>query len=314
MSRILVHPAPSRALPPAAAAIACLLFATTAWGSLFFVGQHLLRTLDPVWFTTARYLAATLLLLALRPAFGRAPLTRLLRDAPRFALFGLAGYGAFSMLVFFGVALSVPSHGAVIMATMPVTTVLLRWGLGGPRPTRAVVVAGALALLGVALVAGLFTAGPGGGRRAWLGDLLALAGTLGWVAYTRGAARFPDLSPFDYTAFTAIASAPILLAAAVAATLAGALHWPDPAGLAHAALGLAYVAAVPTVAAAVAFNAGVRQLGPVTGTLFINCVPLSALAIATALGQPPAAHELAGAALVGLALVLATRPTSGARP
>jgi drug/metabolite transporter (DMT)-like permease len=58
----------------------------------------------------------------------------------------------------------------------------------------------------------------------------------------------------------------------------------------------------------VAFNFGVRTLGQATGTLFINCVPVSALAIATALGQPPSAHELAGALLVGAALVLATRP------
>jgi drug/metabolite transporter (DMT)-like permease len=65
---------------------------------------------------------------------------------------------------------------------------------------------------------------------------------------------------------------------------------------------------VPTVAAAVAFNFGVRRLGAATGTLFINCVPISALLIATALGQPPGAQEILGAVLVGLALVVTTWP------
>jgi drug/metabolite transporter (DMT)-like permease len=263
--------------------------------------------MDPLWFTTIRYLLATVLLIALRPAFGRARMERLFREARSFATFGLAGYGAFSVLVFFGVALSVPSHGAVMMATMPVTTVLLRWALDGVRPPKTAVIAGVLALFGVALVAGLFASGASGGRSALLGDLLALLGTLGWVAYTRGGARFPDLSPFDYTTFTAMASAPVLLAVAAIASLAGIVQWPDPAAVVQQGWGLAYVAALPTVAAAVAFNFGVRQLGAATGTLFLNCVPLSALAIATALGQPPDAQEIVGALLVGFALVLATR-------
>ena len=310
MTQSLTLPAPARAASPAAA-VASLLMATSAWGSLFFVGKSMLATLDPVWFTATRYVLATLLLVVLRPAFGSATFARLRRDLRTLALFGLAGYGAFSILVFFGVALSVPAHGAVIMATMPVTTVLLRWWLDGVRPPKTAVAAAGLALVGVALVAGVFEHRNGVGARALLGDLLALAGTLGWVVYTRGAARFPDLSPFDYTAFTAMASAPVLLAGAVVASIAGVVPWPDAFAVLHRAEGLAYIAAVPTVAAAVAFNFGVRRLGAPTGTLFINCVPLSALAIATALGQPPGAQELVGAALVALALVVTTRP---ARP
>jgi drug/metabolite transporter (DMT)-like permease len=37
-------------------------------------------------------------------------------------------------------------------------------------------------------------------------------------------------------------------------------------------------------------------------------VPISALLIATALGQPPGAQEILGAVLVGLALVVTTWP------
>jgi drug/metabolite transporter (DMT)-like permease len=61
------------------------------------------------------------------------------------------------------------------------------------------------------------------------------------------------------------------------------------------------------VAAVVAFNFGVRQLGASRGTLFLNGVPVSALLMSVALGQHPAMQEWIGAALVIAALTLSTR-------
>ncbi len=287
------------------APIAGLLFATTAWGSLFLVGKPLLATLDPVWFTAVRYTLATLLLAVMAQAFGIAPWRKLRRHALRLTLLGLAGYGCFSILVFYGLARSQPSHGSVIMATMPFTTLLLRWGLDGQRPSAASLVGAGVALLGVATVANLFSP-PGAAREAdaamLLGDLLTLAGTLGWVLYTRGAASLPDHSPLEFTALTAVAATPWLVLAALAATWLGAV--PAPRGVDVAALlpSLLYIAIVPTVLAALAFNFGVRRLGPTMGTLFLNVVPLSVLAFHGLQGQAPSAAEAGGAALVALAL------------
>lgn len=305
MSRIPLSHSPARQGPSAPAAVFALLLATSAWGSLFLVGKHVLRDLDALWFTTVRYGLAALLLLAVHPLAARSRPGKALALAPRLAAYGIAGYGVFSLLVFIGLSLSVPSHGAVIMATMPVSTVLLRWWLDGIRPAPRAVVACALALAGVTLVSGVVTGSAAPSASA--GDLLAFVGTFGWIAYTRGAARFPQLSPFEYTACTAYATAPVLLLVAVIASAVGIVHWPAPATLAQHGAAFLYVAALPTVLAAVAFNHGVRVLGAATGTLFINAVPVSAMAIATALGQPPAAHELAGAALVAAGLALAAR-------
>jgi drug/metabolite transporter (DMT)-like permease len=304
MSQVLLSPAAALPGSRRATAVASLLLATSAWGSLFFVGKHVLRDIDALWFTTVRYSLAALVLLLLHPFAGPASPRRVLALAPRLAGYGLAGYGVFSLLVFIGLSLSVPSHGAVIMATMPVSTVLLRWALDGLRPSRGSLVACALALAGVTVVSGIATGAAGG---SVAGDVIAFAGTFGWIVYTRGAARFPQLSAFEYTAGTAYAAAPALVLVAIAASAAGIVPWPTIAALAGHAPAFGYVAVLPTVVAAVAFNQGVRVLGAATGTLFINVVPISALAIATALGHPPAAHEWAGAALVGAALVMATR-------
>lgn len=287
---------------PSIASVAALLFATSAWGSLFLVGKPLLATLDPVWFTTMRYTLATLLLVVLVQAFGRSPWRKLRSHFVRLTLLGLAGYGCFSVLVFFGLARSLPSHGSVIMATMPFTTLLLRWGLDGRRPPHASLLGAAVALLGVATVGGVFSPARQADAAMLLGDAVTLTGTLGWVLYTRGVASLSDHSPLEYTALTSVAAWPWMVLGAVGATLWG---WvPAPAGDAVAGLlpPLLYIAVVPTVLAALAFNFGVRRLGPTVGTLFLNAVPVSVLVVHALQGQAPSDAEMAGSALVAVAL------------
>lgn len=285
-------------------AIAALLFATTAWGSLFVIGKPITARLDPAWFTLVRYLLATALLAALVQLAGDRPWAKLRRHALRHSLVGLAGYGLFSILVFHGLKLSQPSHGSVIMATMPFTTLALRWALDGQRPPLRAVTGAALALAGVATVANLLGQAGAVNGRMLLGDALTLAGTLGWVLYTRNAARLPDHSPLEYTALTAVAALPWLALGTVGATLAGLIDAPSPGLLTALGPQLGYIAAVPTVAAALAFNAGVRRLGAPMGTLFLNMVPVSVIALHAVTGEAPQAHEIAGATLVGLGLAL----------
>jgi drug/metabolite transporter (DMT)-like permease len=298
---------------PAAGATAALLFATSSWGSLFLVGKPILGVLDAVWFTVIRYALASALLLVLVWRFGQSPAAKLRRAWPRLTLFGVAGYGCFSVLVFIGLARSLPSHGSVIMATMPFTTLALRWALDGVRPPAKALFSAALALAGVATVSGLVGGGIAADPQARLGDLLTLAGTVGWVVYTRGAASLPDHSPLEYTALTAVAALPWLVVAAVLATLAGFVTAPSATLVGGVLPQLLYVAIVPTVAAALAFNFGVRRLGAAAGTLFLNMVPVSVLAVRALTGTPPRASELAGVALVGVALAINAWPARAGR-
>lgn len=303
----LTEPAPSNVPPSSVSAILALVLATSAWSSLFFVGRDVVRVLDPLWFTTLRYGLASLILLPLLLRNRRVPWSTVLQHFNKLSVFGLLGYGVFSVLVFYGLARSEPSHGAVIMATMPLTTMLVQWLRGGQRPASTALVAAMVALIGVATVAGLLGSHQESRPSAVIGDLVTLLGTLGWVAYTRGAATVPNLSALEYTALTALASAPLMLLGAVGLSVLNILPPPDPVTLRALAPKLLYVALLPTVCAALAFNFGVRCLGPAIGTMFLNLVPLGALAISTAMGQPPSPHELVGAALVMAALALATR-------
>lgn len=301
-------------MAPLPTSLACLalVFATTAWGSLFLVGKQVIGVIDPVWFTVVRYALATVLLLVLVQAFGQSPWAKLRANPARLTMLGLAGYGAFSILVLVGLRLSAPSHGSVLMATMPFTTLGLRWLLDGIRPSPRAVISAALALAGVATVAQLLAGSTSVTGTSQLGDLITLVGTLGWVFYTRGAASLPDHSPLEYTALTAAAALPWLAAGAVLATLCGLVPLPSMAVMAGLAPQLLYVAVVPTVAAALAFNLGVRRLGAPVGTLFLNIVPVSVIAVRAVLGAPPQASELIGTGLVAMALTLHAWPARSA--
>lgn len=296
--------------------IAALLFATGSWGALFLVTKPALAQVDAFWFTLVRYsLSASLLLLLIAPR-GLAPWRKLRAHYSDLAFRGTAGFGFFSILLLVGLAQSAPSHGAVIMATAPLTTQLMRWALDGARPALATLLTAALALAGVIVVSGVLSGGPAVTAATVAGDLTMLLSSIGWIVYTRGATRFPGLDVLEYTAMTVVASWPVLLGGVLLATFLGAADWPGLDHIALAAPELAYVGFVSSAAAVLAFNFGVRTQGTVTATAFFNFVPVSALLIGIVLGHVPTVSELVGTAMVIAALLLHTLggATAAAKP
>ena len=286
--------------------IAALLLATSGWGGMFLVSKGVLHHVEPAWFTLIRYSMSALLFVLLIVPRGAAPWRKLRQHAGPLAVRGFAGFGIFSVMLLAGLAHSVPSHGAVIMATTPMTTQLLRWAIDGVRPSRSTLLTTALSLLGVAIVSGLLFGAGASGESTLFGDAVAFVGTLGWVWYTRGAARFPQLDVIEYTALTVLASWPLLLVGAVAATALGLTNVPSAEGLRLSWHVLLYVGLVSSAIAVLAFNYGVRTLGAVTGTAFINFVPVSALLMGMAMGKLPTLNEVVGMAMVVGALLIHT--------
>ena len=283
-----------------------LILATAAWGGLFHVGKMALVQLDPFWFTVVRYVCAASLLVVLLHWNGAVRWELLRAHWKRLATYGMLGYGMFGIMVFVGLDHSVPSHGAVIMATIPVTTLVSRWLLDRQKPHWWAWGVVALTVVGVVLVSGVLGA-HAASRGAVAGDLIALIGTTGWVTYTRGQSKLLQLSVIEYTAFTAILAVPGLVAVALLATMLGFAHQPSLDSLMHVAPAMAYVVVAATVAAGLAYNKGVRQLGITHGIVFINFVPVSALLIGVARGSVPRPMEILGTVLVVSALLLQAR-------
>ena len=294
--------------------IGALLVATFSWGGMFLVSKGVLGQIGPAWFTLIRYGISALFLLPLLALRGAAPWRKLRAEFGSLAGRGFAGFGFFSVMLLTGLSMSVPSHGAVVMATVPMSTQMLRWVLDGVRPSRALLATSALALAGVVVVSGVLMPAAPNAVSTWHGDALALLSTLGWVWYTRGAARFAELDVIEYTGLTVLASLPLLAVGALLFTATGLAEVPSVEALGATWHALLYVGAISSAVAVLAFNYGVRSLGAVTATAFLNFVPVSVLLISLVFGKLPTLAELIGTAMVVMALLLHTMASRAAAP
>ena len=291
--------------------IAALLLATFSWGGMFLLSKGVLAHVGPAWFTLIRYSISALVLLPLLALRGAAPWRKMRTHARGLSARGFAGFGFFSAMLMTGLAHSVPSHGAVIMATVPMSTQMLRWLLDGIRPSRATLLTSVLALAGVVVVSGVLMPSAAAEVSTWRGDALAFVSTVGWVWYTRGAARYAELDVLEYTGLTVLASLPLMALGTLLLEGSGLAHMPSLGDLALTWHSLLYVGAISSAVAVLAFNYGVRTLGAVTATAFMNFVPVSVLMLNLALGKLPTLNELIGMTMV-VALLLHTRASSRA--
>ncbi len=280
-----------------------LLATAMIWGGMFTVALAVLRVMDAFHLTLVRYAVTALVFaFALWWKEGRASLAFDGRGLT-VAFLGTLGFAGFSLLVFGGLARSRPEHGAVIVATMPMLTALTTWVVRGVRPSRLTLASVGAAFAGVLLVISK-------GHADFLhegsavGDAMILAGALCWVGYTMGAASFPGWSALRYTALTTLTGTGAIALATLAAIELGVSHPTRLDAIAAVGWQLAYMIALASVFAVLAWNLGMRTLGAANGVLFINFVPVTAFAIRAVQGQPIGAAELFGAALVIGALLV----------
>ncbi|MFE9693080.1 DMT family transporter [Micromonospora sp. NPDC005806] len=283
------------------------LFAVLSWGVMFPVLASALTRVDALNLTTARYVLATAVLLALLLA--REGLAALRADGRggEVALLGVVGFAGFNVLTNLALGHAAPQQIALFVATTPLVTQLVRWARDGVRPRPALLGLSLVALVGVGLV---ITRGrPDGLGQFGVGGLLMIGAVLSWAIYTHGASRFPEHSALRYTTLTAVAGTLAMLAASAVADLTGLQHAPAVAALVAVAPQLAYAVLVAAVLAVLAWNTGVRRLGAADAALFMNLVPMTTFVVQILRGYRPGEVELVGAALTIAALVAANLAT-----
>ena len=286
------------------------LVAALSWGAMFPIAASALHHVDPFPLTAIRYGIAVPVFLGLLVAFeGRQALRGHGRTLELFVL-GSIGFAGFNLLSYVGLEHTRPQDAALIVASQPLLMVLALWLAYRQVPARATVAAMVAALLGVALVI----------SRGHLsnivhgssGDLLILIGSAGWVFYTLGARRFPEFSPLRYTALSSAGGTLTILVATALVTASGGEALPSTGDLGAVWLQIVFVIFAGGVIAVLAWNEGIKRLGPPNGTLFINLVPVVAFAIAIGQGYRPGDVELAGALLTIGALIAANLASRGA--
>jgi drug/metabolite transporter (DMT)-like permease len=279
------------------------LVAALCWGAMFPIAASAMHHIDPFPLTAIRYGVAVPVWIVLLVALeGRKALRTDGRTLELFVL-GSLGFAGFNLLSYLGLEHTRPQDAALIVAAQPLLTVLVLWLTAKQTPARATLISMAVALLGVVLVISRghvsnLTHGSGG-------DVLILIGAVGWVFYTLGARRFADFSPLRYTTLTAAGGTITILAATAVVTATGAEAVPSLDAVGAAWLQVVFVIFMGGVIAVMAWNEGIRRLGPPNGALFINLVPVVTFAIAIGQGYVPGDYEIAGAAITVLALVAA---------
>ena len=163
--------------------------AALSWGTMFPIAAAALPRVDAFNLTAIRYAGASVIfvvLLLVRE--GRAAVGFDGRFARLFVL-GTLGFAGFNLLTYVGLKSVQPQDAALIVATMPLMTLLVRWVLDGERPSRLELTGVAVALLGVALV--ISRGHPEDlVSDLHLGELLVLGGCSA-SSSTRGAREFP---------------------------------------------------------------------------------------------------------------------------
>lgn len=282
-----------------------LVLVALAWGGTFIGARILTAEMAPVTAAFWRYVVAsfTLVLVAFALEGGLPRLHR--RQWVGVCLLGATGVAAFNLLFMFGLETVTASRGSLIVALNPAAT-LLGAALFLHEPlTRNKAIGIVVALGGVSVVLG-----HGDPRNVVLGTVgigeLALVGcVLAWATYTLlGKRILQGLSPIAATTYAALVGTGLL---AVAAAASGQLV--PPPGTWRVGLALGFVGVFGSALAFVWFYEGVRALGPARAAVFINLVPVAAIALGVLLlGEPLELSMLAGGALVIGGIWLINRP------
>ena len=278
------------------------------WGGTFVAGRiaaaEMAATTAALW----RYVFASGVLLAAAFALERG-LPRLTgRQWLGVTLLGATGVAAYNLFFMWGLK-SVPAgRAALIVALNPAATLAGAALFFGDRLDARKLAGIAVALLGAAIVIGrgdplaLVAGGLGAGELTILGCVAS------WAAFTLIAKRLmAGLSPLAITVYASLTGTLMLAAATL---VDGAPLVPGASLPAWAAL--AFLGAFGTAVAFVWYNDGVHRLGTARAPVFINLVPVFAVALgALLLGERVDASMLAGGALVLAGVYTLNAPRRG---
>ena len=275
-------------------AIFALIAAGALWGLTVPLTKLSLEWLGGGWLTVARFLLAAPLLAWVGRRGLRAAMT------PGVIGAGAVGFGIVILLQNAGVERTSVSHAALVVGAVPVIVALLSAVLGH-GVARPVTWAGyALALAGIALVAGA-----GGSGASTAGDLLVLGSVTLSASFIVVQPRL--LAGRDPAAVTAVQFlAGALIALPHARVLEGAPPAPAEAGPVAALVALALAG---TLVPFWLFAYGQARVPAGLAGAFLNLEPLVGAGVGwIAFGEAAAAGQVAGAVFVLAGIALSTMP------
>ncbi len=281
-----------------------ILVTVLIWSANFVIVKATIGTLGPLTFTGARYVVASLTLLAIlwlrqgsvRPpaGYGRVLLA-----------LGVLGFGCYQILWTTGLTMISAGDSALLVAVSPVLTALLAAAVGMDRLSAPKLAGALIAFGGVAVVIGGSQALSLGS--SLIGDALTLGAAVLWAVYTVGATRVVHgIDPLRATTWTVVAGAVLLAPLGVAESVAR-----PPAGVTPAEIvAILYSGMLAAGIANVFVLNAIRYVGPTRATAMQFLVPAGAVVLgALFLAEPIGAPQVIGGAVIVLGVWLTRRPS-----
>jgi drug/metabolite transporter (DMT)-like permease len=267
----------------------------------------LLPRWDGFFLAAARYgLALPFLLAALKL---REPGRLMPAGVPRWRILvlGAVGIGAFAPLFTVGVAHANPVTAAILSASGPVIALFVAWLVDRAPVDRRLLPGIMLVVIGGAVATVDFRSG---GRLFDLrgGEPLMIAGSFCWTWASLTAQRWlAGCSQLRIATLLLLPGVAVLFIVDLAAIPIGLAHWPPPLRGGFDAGLFLWMGLVSVLAGLLLWNHGVRVLGVVVASFFLNLIPVAAVLITAMLGTLPTAWQLAGGALVLTGVMQAQR-------
>jgi len=256
------------------------------------------QELDPIFVAAGRsVLAALLAATALLCARAQPPRRQ---DWPRLALFAACSIVAFPLLMTIAMRYAPASHGAVVLAVMPLLTAMAGVLVAGERPSLGFWACG-IAGTGAAFVYALLS-GAGAADVQWADLLLAAAALAGSMAYALGGELARRIGGWEVISWALVLALPVMLALVL---MAAPINWSAaPAAWA----GFLYVSVFSQFLGFFAWNKGLAMGGIARISQMQLLQPFVSLAAAWALlGEQVGWLEMVFAALVVALVALGWR-------
>lgn len=278
------------------------------WGATWISGRVLAQDMGPFSAALLRFVTASVFLFLWSwhagQGFPRLPRKEILPVA----FLGLTGIFLYNAFFFTGLQTVPAGRAALIIASVPVVIGIMSALFLGDKLTCGKILGTLLSLTGAAIV--LSGGNPldlfhGGLSR---GDLMILGCVGAWTAYSLSGSRvMRRLDPLLTVTWSCLLGTLMLVVPALTHGLtediarASLVDWGNILFLGVIATGVAFTW----------YYAGIRAIGPARAGIFINLVPVFAIAMGyVILGEPVTSSLLSGGAMVISGVWLANRPSS----
>ena len=278
------------------------------WGLSFVSSKTILNSgVPPMTMVAIRFVIATVILNVLLRRFDPAARLRK-KDLLPLAVSGLFGVTIYFFFESRGIRLTSASHASLIIAVIPVVTVIAETILFRTRISLLVILGILLSVVGVVFV--VDRPGAAGGSGSLVGDLFMFGACISWVVYIVLSRNLHQrLSEIAITAYQSLFGTAFLIPLALLE-----MHQWVPITLA-AGLNLAYLAVFCSALSNFLYVYSLSALGPIAVSPYVNLIPVvGVLGGVVLLGESLVWSQIVGGVVILAGVVLVSRQRPAASP